>query len=151
MLIFIALVAVVAGVSTDCDRPPHVANARVNLVDDETGDLVSATYSCVAGFRLHGEAELFCDLDTDEWQGEPPACRAGIYRGGEGKKHRYVDESTHLFMQRLYMFLLSMMIVYAHGSTEYSIALQSDHFKCGPTKVRTKYSRTMTGDWVKVV
>lgn len=77
-LLIALFVAAVAGVSTDCERPPHVPNARVNLMDDESGDLVSVTYSCVAGFRLHGEAELFCDLDTDEWQGEPPACRAGI-------------------------------------------------------------------------
>lgn len=68
-----------AAASTDCERPPHVDNASVNLVDDEIGDLVSATYACAAGYRLHGEAELFCDLDTDEWQGDPPECRAGWY------------------------------------------------------------------------
>lgn len=76
-LLFISLAAAAAAVATDCERPPHVDNASVNVVDDETGDLVSATYACAAGYRLLGEAELFCDLDTDEWQGDPPACRAG--------------------------------------------------------------------------
>lgn len=69
-----------AAVATDCERPPPVPNASVNLVDDDdTENLVSAVYACAAGYRLLGEAELFCDLDTDEWQGEPPACRAGNY------------------------------------------------------------------------
>lgn len=71
-----------AAVATDCERPPPVPNASVNLVDDadtDTENLVSAVYACAAGYRLLGEAELFCDLDTDEWQGEPPTCRAGNY------------------------------------------------------------------------
>lgn len=67
-----------AATSTDCERPPHVDNASVELVDDDAGDFVSVTYTCAAGYRLHGEAELFCDLGTEEWQGEPPACRAGM-------------------------------------------------------------------------
>lgn len=47
------------------------------LVDDVNEDLVSVTYECIDGFVLQGEAELLCNLDTDEWQGEPPTCNQG--------------------------------------------------------------------------
>lgn len=50
------------------------------LVEDDDGDLVSVTYVCSDGFTLHGEAELLCNLDTDEWQGEPPTCNPGMCR-----------------------------------------------------------------------
>lgn len=61
----------------DCEQPPTVTHATVKISDDENDDLVSATYSCKDGFTLQGEAELFCDLNTDEWQGEPPHCKKG--------------------------------------------------------------------------
>lgn len=69
-----------AAAATDCERPPHVDHASVNLADDETDDMVSATYVCTTGYRLHGAAKLLCDLDTDEWQSDPPACRPGNWR-----------------------------------------------------------------------
>lgn len=68
----------VASVHTNCDRPPHVENGSTKpLVEDDNGDLVSVTYVCKDNFTLQGEAELLCNLDTDEWQGEPPTCNPG--------------------------------------------------------------------------
>lgn len=46
------------------------------MVDDD-GVRVSAVYSCENGFQLVGATELECNLDTDEWQGELPACKQG--------------------------------------------------------------------------
>lgn len=67
----------VYGIHVDCERPPAVENASIRISDDESNDLVSATYTCKKGYAMHGEPELFCDLDTDEWQGDPPSCKEG--------------------------------------------------------------------------
>jgi Sushi repeat (SCR repeat) len=45
---------------------------------DENEEFVTATYRCEEGYRLNGKSELTCDLDTDEWQGQPPTCTEGI-------------------------------------------------------------------------
>lgn len=39
---------------------------------------MSVTYVCTDGYTLQGEAELLCNLDTDEWQGDPPTCSPGM-------------------------------------------------------------------------
>lgn len=67
----------VLSVHMDCEQPPAVTHATVKISDDENDDLVSATYACKNGYKLQGEAELFCDLNTDEWQGDPPLCKSG--------------------------------------------------------------------------
>lgn len=61
----------------DCERPPSVHNGIVKLSDDTEEDMVTATYSCDDGYKLQGDTHLQCDLDSDEWQGEPPTCVKG--------------------------------------------------------------------------
>ena len=62
----------------NCDELPEVAHATAKRIDDENDDsVVSYVYTCDDGYRLKGEAELFCDYDTDEWQGDPPTCEKG--------------------------------------------------------------------------
>uniref|UniRef100_A0A1B0D5U3 Uncharacterized protein n=1 Tax=Phlebotomus papatasi TaxID=29031 RepID=A0A1B0D5U3_PHLPP len=61
----------------DCEQPPEVENASSKLSVDDAEDSVSARYTCDPGFELQGEPDLFCDLDTDEWQGQPPICKPG--------------------------------------------------------------------------
>lgn len=41
---------------------------------DESEEFVTATYRCHDGYKLHGKAAITCDLDTDEWQENPPSC-----------------------------------------------------------------------------
>lgn len=64
-------------VYTDCERPPPVLHGRSELSVDDDGIIVTAQYSCDAGYHLHGQALLTCDTDTDEWQGDLPACKLG--------------------------------------------------------------------------
>ncbi|XP_037034819.1 fibrillin-1 isoform X2 [Bradysia coprophila] len=76
-IILLSFATYVASVHTNCDRPPHLENGWTKpLVEDDNGDLVSVTYVCNDGFILQGESELLCNLDTDEWQGEPPTCNS---------------------------------------------------------------------------
>lgn len=63
----------------DCEQPPEVENASSRLSVDDAEDSVSARYTCDPGFELQGEPDLFCDLDTDEWQGQPPICKPGEF------------------------------------------------------------------------
>lgn len=62
----------------DCENPPRVQHSTNELnEDEETEDLVIAIYKCNDGFKLVGDANLYCNLNSDEWQGEPPTCQPG--------------------------------------------------------------------------
>lgn len=58
----------------DCEKPPEVESASVLVAYDESEEFVTATYRCHDGYKLHGKAAITCDLDTDEWQENPPSC-----------------------------------------------------------------------------
>lgn len=60
----------------DCEKPPEVESASVLVATDESEEFVTATYRCHDGYKLHGRAAITCDLDTDEWQENPPSCVA---------------------------------------------------------------------------
>lgn len=62
---------------TDCEHPPTIANGKAELEVDDTGVNVMAMYSCKSGFQLQGESTIYCNTDSDEWQGEPPKCLSG--------------------------------------------------------------------------
>lgn len=49
-------------------------NAAVVIRYDDNEEFVSATYTCFNGYKLQGKATITCDLDTDEWQENPPTC-----------------------------------------------------------------------------
>ncbi|XP_062710515.1 uncharacterized protein LOC109404745 isoform X2 [Aedes albopictus] len=59
-----------AGTTTyeDCEQPPEIAHGSARVTVDETEEFVTARYSCTAGYRLEGKAEIRCDIDSDEWQ-----------------------------------------------------------------------------------
>ncbi|XP_032596993.2 uncharacterized protein LOC6556435 [Drosophila grimshawi] len=56
----------------DCKTPPPVDHARAELFESE--NINTATYSCSAGYAMKGDNKLICNVETEEWQGEPPAC-----------------------------------------------------------------------------
>ncbi|XP_070502012.1 fibrillin-2-like [Chironomus tepperi] len=58
----------------DCEKPPEVDNAAVVIRYDDNEEFVSATYTCFNGYKLQGKGTITCDLDTDEWQENPPTC-----------------------------------------------------------------------------
>ena len=58
----------------DCEKPPEVDNASVVIRYDDNEEFVSATYTCFNGYKLQGKTTITCDLDTDEWQENPPTC-----------------------------------------------------------------------------
>lgn len=76
----------------DCERPPSIANGQSTLSVDGNEDIVSAKYSCDPGYELRGEAEIFCDLDTETWQGKAPACHKG--KKDKGKRKSYAFQSV---------------------------------------------------------
>lgn len=41
---------------------------------DDQGIFVTASYLCEPNYKLVGQAQLTCDTDTDEWQGDLPEC-----------------------------------------------------------------------------
>lgn len=63
----------------DCEIPPKIDHGTVKLSADENDDIVTALYSCKSGFKLQGNAEIYCDLDTDVWQSDPPTCHEGKF------------------------------------------------------------------------
>lgn len=64
-------------VYTDCERPPTILHGRTELSVDDDGIIVTALYICDDGYHLHGTSQLTCDTDTDQWQGDLPACKLG--------------------------------------------------------------------------
>lgn len=71
-----------AGTTTyeDCEQPPEIAHGSARVTVDETEEFVTARYSCAAGYRLEGKAEIRCDIDSDEWQVKQlPRCVSGEY------------------------------------------------------------------------
>lgn len=75
--LFVFILVNVNAVYTDCERPPTILHGKTELSVDDDGIVVTGIYTCDNGYRLHGQAELFCDTDTDEWQGELPICKQG--------------------------------------------------------------------------
>ncbi|XP_037938996.1 fibrillin-2 [Teleopsis dalmanni] len=75
-LFLLAVVAATCSVSfaryEDCENPPQVQHATIEIEDDE--DTIHAIYVCKPGYELQGTTDLMCNLDTDEWSGEPPTC-----------------------------------------------------------------------------
>lgn len=67
----------VYGQYTDCERPPTTLHGQAELSVDDDGIVVTALYTCDAGYQLHGVARLTCNTDTDEWQGDLPVCKLG--------------------------------------------------------------------------
>jgi fibulin 1/2 len=61
----------------DCEKPPEVEYASVVVKFDENEEFVTATYRCQDGFKLNGKTSITCELDTDEWQENPPTCEQG--------------------------------------------------------------------------
>lgn len=61
----------------DCEQPPTILHGKALLVISDDGTEVSAAYSCDAGFHLHGNPQMGCNLDTDEWLGDLPVCKLG--------------------------------------------------------------------------
>ncbi|KXJ73641.1 hypothetical protein RP20_CCG015362 [Aedes albopictus] len=71
-----------AGTTTyeDCEQPPEIAHGSARVTVDETEEFVTARFSCAAGYRLEGKAEIRCDIDSDEWQVKQlPRCVSGEY------------------------------------------------------------------------
>lgn len=62
-------------VYTDCEHPPTILHGRTELSVDDQGVVVIANYQCESNYKLFGQAQLTCDIDTDEWQGELPECK----------------------------------------------------------------------------
>uniref|UniRef100_A0A1B0CTR1 Sushi domain-containing protein n=1 Tax=Lutzomyia longipalpis TaxID=7200 RepID=A0A1B0CTR1_LUTLO len=78
----------------DCEQPPPVEHASSTLSVDDAEDSVAARYTCDPGFELQGQPDLFCDLDTDEWQGQLPTCRPSCVHYGTIR----MTKSTHWAM-----------------------------------------------------
>lgn len=62
---------------TDCEHPPTILHGKTKLNIDDDGVVVTALYSCENGYQIHGQPQLVCNTDTDEWQGDLPACKLG--------------------------------------------------------------------------
>ncbi len=59
-----------------CDNPVVIDNGMVTFSGNSVGDM--ATYTCDSGFELIGDETTTCTLvnmDTAEFQPEPPSCR----------------------------------------------------------------------------
>ncbi|EDS32286.1 conserved hypothetical protein [Culex quinquefasciatus] len=62
----------------DCEQPPEIGHGNARITVDESEEFVTAHYSCDAGYRLEGQVDFRCDIDSDEWQiKELPRCVAG--------------------------------------------------------------------------
>ncbi|XP_060658313.1 fibrillin-1 isoform X1 [Drosophila nasuta] len=70
----IAFSGVANAVYEDCQTPPPVDHAQAELFVSESNHVNTAIYSCASGYVLKGPKELLCNVDTEEWQGEPPIC-----------------------------------------------------------------------------
>ncbi|XP_034480924.1 uncharacterized protein LOC117786685 [Drosophila innubila] len=70
----IAFSGVTNAVYEDCKTPPPVDNARADLVEDEINHVNTAIYNCAVGYVMKGPNQLNCNVNTEEWQGDPPTC-----------------------------------------------------------------------------
>ncbi|ALC43389.1 frac [Drosophila busckii] len=73
LLILLSCVAFSQAVYEDCLTPPPVDHGRAELRQDNE-HTNTAIYSCKSGYVLKGAKKLRCNVDTEEWQGEPPSC-----------------------------------------------------------------------------
>ncbi|XP_075161744.1 uncharacterized protein LOC142234478 isoform X2 [Haematobia irritans] len=71
-LVAAAIFGACAAVHEDCEVPPTTKFANIQIKSEE--DVIRAIYTCQSGYELQGATELICDLDTDEWDTEPPKC-----------------------------------------------------------------------------
>lgn len=62
---------------SDCENAPKVENASSKWYSDDEGTYALATYTCADGFVMHGQAEVYCNVDTDLWQDKLPTCKPG--------------------------------------------------------------------------
>lgn len=58
----------------DCESPPDIQNGQFKSKVDENEEYVTAIYKCNRGYKLVGSSQIICDLDTDEWDRDPPKC-----------------------------------------------------------------------------
>lgn len=65
--------------SEPCEAPKEVENAQVKLYHEtDPDDIVIAHYTCLSGYKLRGDDEIYCVMETNEWHGKPPTCHQGI-------------------------------------------------------------------------
>ncbi|XP_073842989.1 uncharacterized protein isoform X3 [Musca autumnalis] len=75
LLIFLAAAALFgacAAVHEDCEVPPPTKFATIEISSEE--DVIRAFYTCQSGYELQGPSELVCDIDSDQWNTDPPQC-----------------------------------------------------------------------------
>ncbi|XP_061395029.1 fibrillin-1-like, partial [Musca vetustissima] len=75
LLIFLTAAAIFGAcvaVHEDCEVPPPTKFARIKIQSEE--DVIRAFYTCEDGYALQGPKELVCDIDSDEWNSDPPQC-----------------------------------------------------------------------------
>lgn len=69
-----------ARIYEDCEQPPEIGHGNARITVDESEEFVTAHYSCNAGYRLEGQVDFRCDIDSDEWQiKELPRCVSGEF------------------------------------------------------------------------
>lgn len=78
----------------DCEHPPTILHGRTELSVDDQGIIVTAVYQCEPNFKLIGQAQLICDTDTDEWQGDLPECTAADGADATGSETPQVDPTN---------------------------------------------------------
>ncbi|XP_067646329.1 fibrillin-3 [Eurosta solidaginis] len=71
-LAFVLLIRVSLAHYEDCENAPYVEHSSIEIIDEE--DTVRALYKCDEGYELRGTTELVCNLDTDQWDTDPPIC-----------------------------------------------------------------------------
>ncbi|XP_055688517.1 fibrillin-1 isoform X2 [Lutzomyia longipalpis] len=102
IILLVATIHNVNGQYFDCEQPPPVEHASSTLSVDDAEDSVAARYTCDSGFELQGQPDLFCDLDTDEWQGQLPTCRpSDDARASEGATGDHQQQRKRLRNQNI--------------------------------------------------
>ncbi|KNC24941.1 hypothetical protein FF38_08702, partial [Lucilia cuprina] len=135
-----------AAVYEDCERPPSVQNANIKIEDEE--DTIRAIYSCQTGFELRGPHELVCDLDTDEWNTNPPEC-VRTQRSNEVDEEDTEDAAAKAKRKKQQEILEDRMVSPALASTLDMSCVQA---KVKAPEIRhgyvQKYDRRRRGDKV---
>ncbi|XP_023294548.2 fibrillin-2 isoform X6 [Lucilia cuprina] len=145
-LVAAAIISVSAAVYEDCERPPSVQNANIKIEDEE--DTIRAIYSCQTGFELRGPHELVCDLDTDEWNTNPPEC-VRTQRSNEVDEEDTEDAAAKAKRKKQQEILEDRMVSPALASTLDMSCVQA---KVKAPEIRhgyvQKYDRRRRGDKV---
>ncbi|XP_032290647.1 uncharacterized protein [Drosophila virilis] len=139
----ISFSGVTHAVYEDCKTPPPVDHGRAVLF--ERGPVNIAVYKCAAGYVLKGSNELLCNVDSEEWQGEPPSCIEGKSKGKVNTHHNERKKK--------------MLPVPEEPNVTLELAQQLD-FSCIQSKVQApeishgivaKYERRRRGDKIFLV